>query len=98
MDPAFSAGLDFHAAADWYVESWEGYVAAYNDPYYRQVIEPDEDNFVDKGQTGDKVEMVRAVTTLGYCRYMIRDGKPSAEVSDSIWERFSQMEKDNPSK
>lgn len=92
MDPAFAGGLDFNAAADWYVESYERYLAAYNDPYYRQVIEPDEAKFVDKGQTGgEKQEIVRAVTTLGYCRSMIKGGEASKEVPREIWEHFSQI-------
>jgi EthD domain len=87
MDPAFSATIDFDAAADWLVESYEGYLAAYTDPYYINTIEPDERNFVDKE---GKTTIVRAMSTLGFCRSMIKDGKPSVPVSDEIWAKFKE--------
>jgi hypothetical protein len=92
MDPAFATSIAFDSAADWYVESYEAYLAAYADPYYVEVIEPDEHNFVDKGQL-DSAEsvtktVVRAVSTLGVCRSMIKDGKPSVEIKEEIWNTF----------
>jgi hypothetical protein len=93
MDPAFSAGVNFDAAAVWHVKSYDAYVAAYKDPYYIDVIEPDEQNFVDKGQMDGKnpgkVTVVRAMSTIGVYRYIIKDGKPAVDVSDDIWEKFN---------
>jgi hypothetical protein len=90
MSSEFSAGLDFDAAADWYILSHERYVAAYADPYYINVIEPDEHNFVDKSPAAvGKKTLIRAVTTLGYCKDMIKDGKAVREINDDIrrkWE------------
>jgi hypothetical protein len=95
MDPAFATTIQFDAAADWYVESYEAYLAAYADPYYVEVIEPDEHNFVDKGQLANgseagKKTVIRAVSTLGHCRSMIKDGKPSVAVTGDIWENFQR--------
>jgi hypothetical protein len=96
MDPAFSASIDFDAAAVWHVQSYEAYLAAYSDPYYINVIEPDEQNFVDKGQkdgTGPgKVTTVRAMSTLGVYRSMIHDGKPTVEVSEEILKKFNSYQ------
>ncbi|CAK7233621.1 hypothetical protein SCUCBS95973_008656 [Sporothrix curviconia] len=99
MDLAFSMPVDFDAAADFYVKSYDRYLAAYKDPYYIHVIEPDEQNFVDKGQcagrggssTDTKTTVVRAMTTIGQCRYIIRDGKPVADVSEEIWQRWHEF-------
>jgi len=94
MDPAFATSIEFDSAADWYIESYEAYLAAYMDPYYINVIEPDEKNFVDKGQLdgpdSGKKTIVRAISTLGVCRSMIKDGKPSVAVKDEIWHTFKE--------
>jgi hypothetical protein len=96
MDPAFATSIEFDSAAMWSVESYDAYLKAYADPYYVNVIEPDEHNFVDKGQldgqgagTGKKT-VVRAVSTLGVCRSMIKDGKAAVAVEDGIWHTFKQ--------
>lgn len=94
MDPAFSLPIDFDAAADFYVTSYDDYLRAYADPYYLAVIEPDERNFVDKGQCGGQnttTTVVRAMSTLGQYRHMIRDGKPQVEVTDAIWQRWHEF-------
>ena len=67
---------------DWYVPSYEAYEAAFKDPYYANVIEPDEWNFVDKGSGK---EIAGAVSTLGVTRDIIKDGKNcviEAELSE----------------
>jgi hypothetical protein len=94
MDSNFSTSIDYDAAVDWYTESYEAYTAAFSDPYYVKFIEPDEHNFIDKGQldesnTGKKT-VVRAVGTLGICRNMIKDGRPCIEVSNEIWQKFRE--------
>ncbi|CAK7210693.1 hypothetical protein SEUCBS140593_000917 [Sporothrix eucalyptigena] len=94
MDPAFSMPIDFDAAADFYVKSYEDYLKAYSDPYYLAVIEPDEQNFVDKGQCGGpdtRTTVVRAMTTVGQCRYILRDGQPVVDVSEAIWARWHEF-------
>ncbi|EPE29254.1 Dimeric alpha+beta barrel [Glarea lozoyensis ATCC 20868] len=70
-----SAGvLDYDSGVDWYVRDYDAYERAYEDPYYLEVIEPDEWNFIDKsgGETGG---IATAVSTLGVCRDIVRDGK-----------------------
>lgn len=96
IEPSFSEAIEYDAAADWYVESYESYQAAYKDPYYIDIIEPDEQNFVDKGQVAKpgnegKKTVITAMSTLGYCRSMIKDGKPAVEVKDEIWEKFKEF-------
>ncbi|KAL1891025.1 hypothetical protein Sste5346_007847 [Sporothrix stenoceras] len=91
MDPVFASGIEFDAAADFYVKSYDDYLAAYKDPYYLAVIEPDEHNFVDKSRPEGQTTVVRAMSTLGQCRYMIRDGQPVVDVSDEIWARWHEF-------
>jgi hypothetical protein len=75
----FSGSLDFDGAADWYTNSYERYLAAFNDEYYRTVIEPDEWNFVDKGDLKEgRREVVRACSTMGVNRTLIKSGKEVA--------------------
>jgi EthD domain len=64
--------LDFDGGVDWYVPSYESYEAAFKDPYYLNVIEPDEWNFVDKGSGK---EIAGAVSTVGVSRDIVREGK-----------------------
>ena len=96
MDPNFNTSIDFDAAAIWYIESYDRYLAAYQDPYYLTVIEPDERNFVDKGQLSGqepgKKTVVRAMSTLGVPRSMIKDGKASVDVNDGIWAKFKEFQ------
>jgi hypothetical protein len=70
-----SAGiLHYDSGVDWYVRGYAAYERAYEDPYYLKVIEPDEWNFVDK--SGGKASgIASAVSTLGVCRDIVRDGK-----------------------
>lgn len=89
MNPEFNGSLDFNAAADWYFEDYETYMAAYNDPYYIDVIMPDEDTFVDKTS---KTTIMRAFTTLGVNRYMIEDGVPVVDVAPDIMKRFNEYQ------
>lgn len=49
-------------------------MAAFKDPYYINVIEIDERNFVDKGAAGSTA-IVGAVGTLGFCKDVILGGK-----------------------
>ena len=91
MDPAFSGSIDYNAAADFYVESYERFFASYQDPYYLNVIEPDEQKFVDKGQVdGGKKTVVRAMSTLGTAKSMIKDGKETVQVKSEIWENWQR--------
>ncbi len=71
--------LPYDAAVDWYVPSYEAYVAAFQDPYYVHVIEPDEWNFVDKGAGKEVVGMV---STLGVARDVVKGGKSCIEEVD----------------
>lgn len=97
MDEDFAATLEFDAAVDWYVESVEGYLAAYADPYYVNVIEPDEHNFIDKdGASGSgpgKKTVIRAISTCGFCRSMIKDGTAAIPVAGDIWQKFNEYQK-----
>lgn len=70
--PSGNGTLDYDGGVDWYVKSYEGFEASFKDPYYLNVIEPDEWNFVDKGEGK---EIVGAVRTVGISRDIIRDGK-----------------------
>ena len=91
-NPDFNTVLDFDAAADFYVNSYKAYTDAYKDPYYINVIEPDENKFIDKGQGSEaKKTLVRAVCAIGVCRSIIKDGKTVVDVStdvDDLWQQY----------
>ncbi|KAH6671200.1 EthD domain-containing protein [Halenospora varia] len=78
--PSGASSLDYDAGVDWYVKDYEKYEAAYKDPYYINVIEPDEWNFVDKG-TG-KGSIAGAVSTLGTFRNIVEGGKSCVAEAD----------------
>ena len=71
--------LEYDAGVDWYVRRYEDYEAAFQDPYYLEVIEPDEWNFVDKAGLGGEGKGIRgAVSTVGIFRHIVQDGKSVA--------------------
>ena len=90
--PDFNNVLDFDAAADFYIASYKAYTDAYKDPYYINVIEPDENKFVDKGQGSEAKQIhVRAVCAIGVCRSIIKDGKAMVDVSrdvNDVWQQY----------
>lgn len=83
--PSGNSGLDYDGGVDWYVTDYDAYEAAYKDPYYINVIEPDEWNFVDKGDGKGKV--AGAVSTVGVCRDIVRDGKAVVEGKELTQEQ-----------
>jgi hypothetical protein len=87
--PSGSATLDYDAGVDWYVPSYEAYEATFKDPYYVNVIEPDEWNFVDKG--GGK-EIAGAVSTVGVSREIIKDGKSCVVEAELSGEQKKLLE------
>ena len=78
--PSGNETLDFDGGVDWYVLDYKKYEAAYQDPYYINVIEPDEHNFVDKGTR--KTGIASAISTLGVCRNIVLDGKSLVKQAD----------------
>ena len=86
MNPDFNAPLEFDAAADWYVADMDAYNKSYADPYYTEVIEKDEDRFIDK----EKTKVVKALSAIGTSKEMIKDGKPMVEVNDKMWKEYQQ--------
>lgn len=79
--------LDYDSGVDWYVRDYAVYEKAYEDPYYLEVIEPDERNFVDKSGSSNG-GLAGAVSTLGICRDIIRHGKSMvAEATLNVQQR-----------
>lgn len=89
MHPEFRGSLDFDAAADWYFEDHKAYLAAYEDPYYKEVINPDESNFIDKES---KTTVAQSFSTMGVNKHIIRDGKPAVLIADDIMQKFKAYE------
>lgn len=96
-DGDFKGSSPFEACADFYVKDYKDYLAAFKDPYYLEVINKDEDLFVDKGQVegkGERVALrgVMAISAMGVCRSIIREGKAVVDVSEDIWRRWEEYQ------
>jgi hypothetical protein len=89
MNPEFQGNLAFDAAADWYFEDYEAYLAAYDDPYYQEVINPDEDNFIDKTS---KAMAFQSFSTMGVNKHIIQGGRPLILIPEDIRKRFDEYQ------
>lgn len=68
--------LDYDGGVDFYVADYANYEAAFRDPYYVDVIEPDERRFVHKGSdVAGEGRIVGAVGTVGLEAVIIEGGK-----------------------
>lgn len=67
------------------VESFEKFTVACTDPYYLNVIKPDEINFLDSKST----EIIGA-STMGVSRKIVEGGKALIDISKvmSVWEEW----------
>ncbi|KAK5988345.1 Conidial pigment biosynthesis dehydratase EthD [Cladobotryum mycophilum] len=65
--------LDYDGAVIWEIPSLEVFLNAFADPYYLEIIAPDEAHFLDR-----KV----ATMTLGHCHPIIAGCKPLIELSN----------------
>jgi hypothetical protein len=70
------AVLDYDGAVIWEIPSLEHFLNAFADPYYLNVIAPDEDNFLDKS----KAEV--ATVTLGHFHNIVAGGEPLIDYSE----------------
>lgn len=86
--PSGSRTLDYDGGVDWYVRSYEDYEAAFKDPYYLKVIEPDEWNFVDKGEG---TAIAGAVSTVGIARDIVRGGRSCVEEASLSAEQMELL-------
>ncbi len=64
--------LEFDGVAEWRFPSLEMYLKAFSDPYYTDVIEPDEHNFL------DKTRKPTATLTMGYYHQILIDKNSTA--------------------
>lgn len=97
-DGQFKTSSPFEAYVDFYVHDYNDYIRAFHDEYYLEVIAKDEDNFVDKGHMGDRqggydIGQVRAISTMGICRSIIKDGKVVVDVPDKVWKKWDEYQK-----
>lgn len=69
------------------VESFERFTAACTDPYYLNVIKPDENNFLDSKST----EVIGA-STMGISKIVVEGGKALIDTSKvmSVWEEWEK--------
>ncbi|RVX70411.1 hypothetical protein B0A52_05910 [Exophiala mesophila] len=98
-DGQFKSSSGFEACADFYVRDYNDYLKAFQDPYYLEVIAQDEENFVDKGierfgnrEQGYNVGEVRAISTMGITKSIIKDGKAVIQVPDSVWKKWEEFQ------
>ncbi|RFU75920.1 hypothetical protein TARUN_6323 [Trichoderma arundinaceum] len=66
--------MDFDGAVIWEIPSLEHFLNAFSDPYYLNVILPDEDNFLDKSKEV-------ATVTLGQVHNIVAGGEPLIDYS-----------------
>lgn len=95
----------YSACADFYVRDYEDFLRAFQDPYYIEVIRPDEDIFINKGKPlttadgsivepgGAPVSQTRFLTMMGQNRSIIKDGKAMVEVSQRIWDNWHEYQR-----
>jgi EthD domain len=85
--PPFDGLLDYDGAADWQLEDHDKFLAAFADPYYVHVIEPDENNFIDKMST-----KVIATSTMGMSKPIIEGGKAVVDVTKqwAVWAEWEE--------
>lgn len=70
------AVMDFDGAVIWEIPSLEHFLNAFNDPYYLNVIAPDEDRFLDKTKEV-------ATVTLGHFHHIVAGGEPLIDYSEA---------------
>ena len=69
------------------VENFEKFTAACTDPYYLNVIKPDEINFLDS----KSIEVIGA-STMGVSKRIVEGGKALIDTSNvmSVWEEWER--------
>ena len=69
------------------VETFDQFTAACTDPYYLNVIKPDEINFLDS----KSIEVIGA-STMGVSKKIVEDGKALIDTSKvmSVWEEWER--------
>jgi hypothetical protein len=66
--------MDYDGAVIWQISSLEHYMSAFADPYYVNVIAPDEYNFLDKSRE-------TAMVTLGNVHRIVAGGEALIDIS-----------------
>ncbi|TFA99838.1 hypothetical protein CCMA1212_008247 [Trichoderma ghanense] len=66
--------MDYDGAVIWEIASMEHYMSAFDDPYYVNVIAPDEYNFLDKSKE-------TAMVTLGNVHHVVAGGEALIDFS-----------------
>ncbi|TFK46544.1 hypothetical protein OE88DRAFT_903568 [Heliocybe sulcata] len=66
--PPFNGPMDYDGYVEWRVSSLEGFVQAFQDPYYQETVEPDERRFIEK-------KNVVLAGTMGVEMVVVQDGR-----------------------
>lgn len=79
------------------MKDYKDYLAAFKDPYYLEVINRDEDLFVDKGQVKGRGQRealgdVLAISVMGFCRSIVREGRAVVDVPDDVWRLWEEYQ------
>lgn len=90
--PPLHGTLDYEGMAELEVESLEKFTAACSDPYYLNVIKPDEIKFLDSKST-----QVIVTSTMGVSKKIVEDGKALVDTSEvmSVWEEWEGASRRN---
>ncbi|KAI9731686.1 MAG: hypothetical protein M1834_004475 [Cirrosporium novae-zelandiae] len=75
----FDEVLDYDGAAEWNIPSLEKLIEAFGDPYYRDVIEPDEHNFLHKSS-----KEAISTTAHGIWKPIVLEGKALVNAKEEM--------------
>lgn len=87
MQPPLHGTLDYEGMVELEVESFDRFTAACTDPYFLNVLKPDEINFLDSKST----EVIGA-STMGVSKKIVEGGKAMIDTSKvmSVWEEWER--------
>ncbi|MCJ1424701.1 hypothetical protein MMC29_002589 [Sticta canariensis] len=85
--PPLHGTLDYEGMAEVEVKTFDQFTAACTDPYYLNVIKPDEINFLDS----KSIEVIGA-STMGVSKKIVEEGKALIDTSKvmSVWEEWER--------
>lgn len=84
--------FDFDGAAEKTFPSFEKFTKAFEDPYYINVMEPDERRFRDK--SGVPQVATQATSTMGVVREIVVGGRAVVDLSEEVMEGWREWRRE----
>ncbi|KAF2399758.1 hypothetical protein EJ06DRAFT_556880 [Trichodelitschia bisporula] len=86
----FSAPVPFDGEAAFLVADWRRFMSGFNDPYYMDVIRPDEEKFADEKDALGIGQSALVMALVTRPNYIVKDGKIVVPVSAEVEEKWAQ--------